>query len=201
LKTAADFNASHPSSAWKLINSITGHKKSPPGKISGKTTEERRQQWFSHFKSLLGTRDERPSPHITPVLENLDIKDSDFTMAELLAAKKQILEGKAPEAPGYDGMPEVIKRADIDDILLGFANKIGDLPSQLGSINLLPIPKSGSHSAVKNINTLDGKNIAQALFKNGVQDFKYLGSWVEQLHDILTRKALAWSALRKLEKV
>ena len=57
------------------------------------------------------------------------------------------------------------------------------------------------NAAVEDITTLDGEKVEQALLEDGEQDFKYLGSWVEQKRDIQTRKALAWSALRKLEKI
>ena len=43
-------------------------------------------------------------------------------------------------------MPEVLKRVDIDDILLKFSNKMlveNDLPDQLAVMNLIPVPKKG----------------------------------------------------------
>ena len=41
----------------------------------------------------------------------------------------------------------------------------------------------------------------QSLTESGDQDFKYLGSWSEQERDINTRKALAWKALNKMDKI
>ena len=41
-------------------------------------------------------------------------------------------------------MPEVLKRVDIDDILLKFSNKMlveNELPDQLAVMNLVPVPK------------------------------------------------------------
>ena len=49
----ADERSKHGES-WKLINRITGRKASRQGILKGKTKEERRQKWFSHFQSLLG---------------------------------------------------------------------------------------------------------------------------------------------------
>ena len=51
------------------------------------------------------------------------------------------------------------------------------------------------------IQTLNGKDVGQALTESGEQDFKYLGSWSDQNRDLQTRKALAWSALNKMNKI
>ena len=46
----------------------------------------------------------------------------DFTFEKVAEAKKQAKEEKAP---GEDGiMPEVLKRINIDDIILTFSNKL-----------------------------------------------------------------------------
>ena len=51
----------------------------------------------------------------------LDIDTDPFTRQELTLAKKQITEGKAC---GDDMVPsEVMKRADLDEIILDFCNK------------------------------------------------------------------------------
>ena len=50
-------------------------------------------------------------------------------------------------------MPELLKRINIDDIILKFANKLlltGDLPEQFATLNILPIPKSGDLSCTSN---------------------------------------------------
>ena len=49
--------------------------------------------------------------------------------------------------------------------------------------------------------TTTGLEIRQALTESGDQDFKYLGSWSEQNRDIQTRKAMAWKALNKMERL
>ena len=51
------------------------------------------------------------------------------------------------------------------------------------------------------IHTVAGKEVGQALTESGDQDFIYLGSWSDQLRDIQSRKALAWKALNKMEKL
>ena len=50
-------------------------------------------------------------------------------------------------------MPEVLKRIDMDDINIKFANKIhinGDLLDQLATINFISVPKSGDLSKTNN---------------------------------------------------
>ena len=47
--------------------------------------------------------------NVHPVLHNLGITETEFTVWEVLNAKKQISQCKAP------GEPEVLKRCDIDD--------------------------------------------------------------------------------------
>ena len=75
-------------------------------------------------------------------------------------ARKQVKEGKAP---GEDGvMPELLKRINIDDIILKFANKLlltGDLPEQFATVNILPIPKSGDVSCTSNYRSAHQKGL------------------------------------------
>ena len=147
-----DFQENNTARAWKVINKVTGRKPNVSGKLKGKSPEERTKQWFDHFKNLLGTPDtSEPPADIQPLFENLNISAEPFTLLEVAEAKKQLREGKAP---GEDGiMPEVLKRADIDDILLQFSNMMlmdHDLPDQLAVMNIIPVPKKGDLSQVSN---------------------------------------------------
>ena len=143
-----EFQENNTARAWKVINKVTNRKATTSGKLKGKSPEERNKQWFDHFEKLLGTPDNsEPIANIDPVFENLDINQQPFTLQEVREAKKQLREGKAP---GEDGiMPEVLKRIDIDDILLKFSNKLlveNDLPDQLAVMNIIPLPKKGMTS-------------------------------------------------------
>lgn len=147
-----EFQENNTARAWKVIIRVTNRKPNASGKLKGKSPEERTQQWLNHFKKLLGTPDNsEPPPDIQPVFENLNINAEPFTLPEVAEAKKQLREGKAP---GEDGiMPEVLKRVDIDDILLKFSNKMlvdHDLPDQLAVMNIIPVPKKGDLSQVSN---------------------------------------------------
>ena len=57
------------------------------------------------------------------------------------------------------------------------------------------------NTAVETITTIDGSDVKQALTESGDQDFKYLGSWCDKSRDMQTRKALAWKALNKMNKI
>ena len=135
-----------------MVNTITNRKTTPSGKLKGKTPEERKQQWFNHFKKLLGTSDSSPSfGEIETIHHDVNIPDDQFTLEELKEAKKQIREGKAP---GEDGiMPELLKRVDLNSILLDISNRFyldNEMPEQLGILNLIPLPKSGDLSKTGN---------------------------------------------------
>ena len=147
-ETEMEFKASNTAKAWKVVNTITNRKTMKPGKLKGKTPEERKEQWLNHFRDLLGTPDTSPSVEdIPPIYHNVNIEDGAFNLEELRKAKKQLRYGKAP---GDDGiMPELLKAVDIDDILLRISNKFymdNQMPEQLGILNLIPIPKSGDLS-------------------------------------------------------
>ena len=50
-------------------------------------------------------------------------------------------------------MPEVLKRIDVDNIMLKFSNKFlieGEIPEQLSTLNIVPVPKTGDLSKPTN---------------------------------------------------
>ena len=164
--TETAFQGNDTRNAWKIVNTITNRKQAPSGKLSRKTPEERKKQWYNHFKNLLGTPsdDTSDTTEIRTVLKDLEIDDSEFTKEEYEKAKKQVKEGKAP---GEDNlMPEVVKRCDIDDILLLFSNKIlmeGRKPDQLSILDITPIPKSGDLSNTGNYRGISLASLATKL--------------------------------------
>ena len=107
---------------------------------------------YNHSKSLLGSADKNQSiGDIDPIFPNVKIADTAFTLDEAVEARKQVKEDKAP---GEDEiMPEVLKRINIDDIILHFANKMlleNKTPEQFSTLNILPIPRSGDLSITAN---------------------------------------------------
>ena len=148
---SADDKSKHGES-WKLIDKITGRRSGKQGIIKGKTKEERITNWFNHFRNLLGKDpgDTDEDTSIEQVLQNLSIQDGDFTSEELLKAKKTLRDGKQS---GPDNIPtEVVKRCDLDSIILDFANDLlkGEKPKQWSEIDMIPVPKSGDLSDTSN---------------------------------------------------
>ncbi|KAL5260700.1 hypothetical protein ACHWQZ_G010752 [Mnemiopsis leidyi] len=139
--------------SWNLVNEITGRTRASCGLIEGGSTEERVKSWEGHFSRLLGQPPVVPDPNISirTIHSPLDIEDGPFTLAELQEAKKQIVEGKAH---GDDGIPpEILKRVDLDEIILEFCNKaLGDglIPEQWKHSNIVPVPKKGDLTKADN---------------------------------------------------
>ncbi|MEE8288342.1 MAG: reverse transcriptase domain-containing protein [Nitrosomonadaceae bacterium] len=144
----ANINCKHGKS-WALINDITGRKTSMKGQLKGNTSKERIENWYKHFQNLLGSAPvvDDESEEIETVLSDVDIKEGPFTKDEYNKVKESLTEGKAC---GEDGIPpEVLKRCDLDDIILDFCNKAlidEEIPRQWTILNIIPIPKGGDLS-------------------------------------------------------
>ena len=148
----ADTRGKHRLS-WNLINSISGRKASKKGIITGKSQEDRVNHWYTHFSQLLGNKPhiEDEDEEIATVLKHLNIKEGPFSKDEYETVKKRLKEGKSA---GQDGIPpEVLKRCDLDDVILDYANKLllnSQKPDQLSEINIITLPKSGDLSKTCN---------------------------------------------------
>ena len=139
--------------AWKVVNDITGRKRSKEGQVAGSSPEERVTTWFTHFKKLLGNPPEveDPDEEISNIYQDLDIKDGLFTLDEYRKVKSTLKVGKAA---GPDEIPpEVYKSCDFDEICLDFCNKAlleNDKPDMWSYMNITPVPKSGDLSDTNN---------------------------------------------------
>ncbi|CAI9732056.1 Hypothetical predicted protein [Octopus vulgaris] len=98
--------------SWRLINSITGCK--------GKSKDERIKKWYTHFYNLLGkdpkVDSETENEELAKILDSLQIEDEGFTKQKIERASSNLKEGKQT---GPDNIPpEILKRCDLDDIIL-----------------------------------------------------------------------------------
>ena len=145
---SADTKSKHGKS-WQLINRITGRKNAKRGILKGTSKAERLQKWHDYFKGLLGDEPTITDPdgEVKTIFEEHDIPTTPFTIEEYNKVKKKIVSGKAA---GPDGIPpEVFKLANVDDIMLKFANNLLtklDKPEQWSINHIQPIPKSGDLS-------------------------------------------------------
>ena len=144
-----------PGESWRLINEISGRKTTKQGMIKGNSKEVRIKNWYKHFCNLLGK--DQPQSNISEeedlekVFHELNIEDGDFTIEELKKVKQHMREGKQT---GPDNIPsEVLKRCDLDEIILEFANRLlkEDVkPKQWSEVDILPLPKAGDLSDPRN---------------------------------------------------
>jgi hypothetical protein len=162
----AHVNCKHGQS-WKLINDITGRKSSMKGQLKGDTQQERVNNWYHHFKYLLGNPPniEGEDDEIEPVVQDLNINVGPFSVEEYEKAIKALVEGKSS---GEDGIPpEVLKRCDLDDMVLTFCNEAllnGNMPDQWSILNIVPIPKSGDLSQGGNYRGISLSSIVAKTF-------------------------------------
>ena len=162
----AHVNCKHGES-WSLINEITGRRSPAGGQLEGKSQQERVQNWYNHFKNLLGSPPDIDDEDeaIPTVFEKLNIKEGPFDYEEYREAKESLVEGKRC---GEDGIaPEVLKRCDLDDIILEFCNQgvlEGKKPEQWSLLNIIPIPKSGDLSKAGNYLGISLSSIVAKIF-------------------------------------
>jgi len=70
----------------KLVNNISGRKKSPNAKLKARNQQERLTLWRNHFQNLLGKTPSVQNQPIEQIIdEELDIKTGDFSIQELEA--------------------------------------------------------------------------------------------------------------------
>ena len=132
---------------------ITGRKKTKEGQVNGASPTERVDNWYKHFKKLLGSPPEveEPDEEIQEVFNTLGIEDGPFTSPEYNKVKQNLKLGKAA---GPDGIPpDVFKLCEFDDIALHICNRAlmeNDKPEMWSLMNIVPVPKSGDLSSTDN---------------------------------------------------
>ena len=128
--------------------------------------EKRTENWFNHFKDLLGEEPniEGEEEEISPIFTDVNVEEGPFTMIEFLKIKRDLSERKSA---GEDGIVvEVIKRCNFDEVILEFCNKALDnqKPEQWGITNIVPLPKSGDLKLAKNYRGISLSSIVAKIF-------------------------------------
>ncbi|KAJ8385856.1 hypothetical protein AAFF_G00179220 [Aldrovandia affinis] len=82
--------------SWKVINEMSGRKRSWEGQLAGCSPEEKVTSWFTHLRDLLGTHPtvDGAEEEIPAVLTNLEIDNGPFTATEFATVKSTLKEGK-----------------------------------------------------------------------------------------------------------
>ena len=152
----------------KLVNDISGRTQPSCGLVEGGSSTESLENWRKHFSGLLGQPPTVPDSNIPirNIHPPLNIKDGPFTIKEISLARKQIVEGKAY---GDDSIsPEVMKRVDIDDVILKFCNDAlcdGLIPDQWKLSNIVSVPKKGDLTKTDNYRGISLTSIVSKTLK------------------------------------
>ena len=166
----AEINAAHhqrkSSTVWKIVNEVTGRKKSDVGRLKAPTPKDRIESWKKHFSQLLGSPSTaNPNIEISTVIQDeLPINTSDFTLEELQHTIKSLKNNKAC---GLDEIPaEVWKAGILDQELLDFCNGTlnGDKPEVWSSSGIIPTPKTGDLSVPTNYRGISLTPIAAKVY-------------------------------------
>ena len=137
--------------AWKIVNEISGRKKTNKAKLKAKDQNERIRNWEKHFKNIYGKTPqiiEKPTTKI--VSKPLDIKTGRFDQKELNKALEKLSNGKAS---GLDNIPpEVWKCGAFNEELLHFCNEVynGNRIERWTTGCILPFPKKGDLGLTSN---------------------------------------------------
>ena len=166
----ASLSSKH-STAWKIVDDISGRKDSKRSMLSG-TPDDRKGSWLKHFSTLLGKPPTVPDRDFTiskVVDDTLPISTSEFTLADLEEALSQ---SKPGGALGLDSIPlELWKSDTFKPHLLHLCNNLllhQEKPKQWSTGGIIPIPKKGDLSKPSNYRGITLTSIAAKLFNRMV---------------------------------
>ena len=166
----ASLSSKH-STAWKIVNEISGRKESKRSMLPG-TPDDRKGSWLKHFSSLLGKPPSVPDGEFTiskVVEDTLPISTLEFTLAELEEALSQSRTGGAL---GLDSIPlELWKSDTFKPHLLHLCNRLllhQEKPKQWSTGGIIPIPKKGDLSIPSNYRGITLTSIGAKLFNRMV---------------------------------
>ena len=148
------YSAHQHATAWSTINELTGRKAKPSIRLKGGSSVKRKDNWLSHFKSLLGEKPITTSGQQmrkTQISKPLNISTEPFTLQELCVAVKSMSNNKSP---GLDNIPTIIWQEPIfHDLLLELCNHTFSThipPSAWLKSGIIPVPKKGDLTIATN---------------------------------------------------
>ena len=174
-KTIEGLHGAHQSStAWKLIDTLTGRKSRPEGLISANSSADRLDRWKSHFCKLLSSSefDTLLSENI-PVLEPIlnfplplpEFRTGLFSLEELELALPAM---KSNKTPGIDQISaELLKCPEIRETLLSILNYayVSKKPyTEWLTQFIVPVHKKGSLTDCNNYRGIALMSITAKLF-------------------------------------
>ena len=136
--------------------------------IKGGSSEERLENWLTHFKNLLGKKANLSSNYSLPletVSNKLNIKTSAFSLQEIKTVIKSLNPRKAF---GPDNIPSIIwKDQNFHSLLLKICNyclENKSCPSVWRKSQIIPIPKKGDFTLVSNYRGISLLPIAAKIY-------------------------------------
>ena len=154
--------------AWEALREVTNSKVSPVIRVKGKTSEERRDNMFQHFSTLLGKSEQDTNLDDTffsnKVSDVLPITTGPFTMEEIQIGVSKLRKSKTP---GPDNIPVIIwKNPLFHQQLLDFCNETmkGNKPKAFSKSTIIPLPKKGDLSLPSNYRGITLSAIASKLY-------------------------------------
>ena len=166
IKDIEDASANKQSStAWQIVNEISGRKSTNKAKLKANSDEERVGIWQSHFQKLYGKPPDILDEPTQQIIDHeLDIETGPFTYKELEEALNKT---KSRKACGLDDIPpEVWKTKLFNEELLTFCNKVYDQEAiqRWTEGCILPFPKKGNLGDVTNYRGITLTSIAAKIY-------------------------------------
>lgn len=157
--------------AWVMLRELTDKKATPVVKIKGDTSEERLNNWFDHFNSLLGKPNQNNLNLDEPffnqkISDTLPIQTGPFTMEELQVSLKRL---KTHKTPGPDNISSTIWKCPLfHKQLLEFCNETykGNKPAAFSKSYIIPLPKKGDLQLPQNYRGITLSPLASKIYNS-----------------------------------
>ncbi|CAJ1087327.1 PREDICTED: ubiquitin carboxyl-terminal hydrolase CYLD-like [Xyrichtys novacula] len=124
---------------WRVINEMTGRKRTKEGQVEGHSTKERVTTWTSHFLSCWAQ-------------QLMQLRKKRYHQSFKTSTLKMVPSHRVGKSAGPDGIPpEVLKNCDLNNIILEFCNlALLHNPDMWSLSNIVRVPKAGDLSKPDN---------------------------------------------------